>query len=121
MCTWLSQQVEASGSARGVTDWMRVTAVNVMYDHPVSTPYDHALLLDFINPSQGVGARVAVELSATSARELVRAIEVALASPEATADLSQQLLARQAETVEAPTLVRVTHNSQTSMTQRSRP
>ena len=90
MCTWLSQQVEASGAARGVSDWMRVTAVNVMYDHPVSAPYDHALLLDFINPSQGVGARVAVELSASAARELVRAIEVALASPEARADLEQQ-------------------------------
>ena len=64
MCTWLSQQVEASGAARGVPDWMRVTAVNVMYDHPVSAPYDHALLLDFINPSQGVGARVGIELSA---------------------------------------------------------
>lgn len=90
MCTWLSQQVEAKGSARGVADWMTVTAVNVMYDHPVSAPYDHALLLDFINPSQGVGARVGIELSARSARELVRAIETALGSPEATADLAQQ-------------------------------
>ena len=71
MCTWMSQRVEASGAARGVTDWMRVTAVNVMYDHPVSAPYDHALLLDFINPSQGVGARVGIELSAHSAREPV--------------------------------------------------
>jgi hypothetical protein len=69
---------------------MRVTAVNVMYDHPVSAPYDHALLLDFINPSQGVGARVGIELSARSARELVRAIEVALGSPEAKGDLKQQ-------------------------------
>lgn len=90
MCTWLSQRVEARGAARGVPDWMRVTAVNVMYDHPVSAPYDHALLLDFIDPSQGVGARVGIELSATSARELVRAIEVALGSPEARSDLEQQ-------------------------------
>ena len=92
MCTWLSQQVEASGAARGVPDWMRVTAVNVMYDHPVSAPYDHALLLDFINPAQGVGARVGIELSASSARELVRAIEVALGSPEAKGDLEQQCI-----------------------------
>jgi Family of unknown function (DUF6295) len=90
MCTWLSQQVQASGSARGVADWMRVTAVNVMYDHPVTAPYDHALLLDFIDPSQGVGARVAIELSAVSARELVRAIQVALDSPEAKSDLLAQ-------------------------------
>ncbi len=90
MCTWLCQQVEAQGSARGVPDWMRVTAINVMYDHPVSAPYDHALLLDFVDPSQGVGARVGVELSAASARELVRAIEAALASPEAIHDFEQQ-------------------------------
>jgi hypothetical protein len=90
MCTWLSQRVEAHGAARGTSDWMRVTAINVMYDHPVSAPYDHALLLDFIDPSQGVGARVGIELSATSARELVRAIEVALGSPEARIDLEQQ-------------------------------
>ena len=90
MCTWMSQRVEASGAARGVPDWMRVTAVNVMYDHPVSAPYDHALLLDFINPAQGVGARVGIELSARSARELVRAIEVAHGSPEARGDLEQQ-------------------------------
>ena len=90
MCTWMSQQLQASGAARGVADWMRVTAVNVMYDHPVSAPYDHALLLDFINPSQGVGARVGIELSASSARELVRAIEVALATPDARIDLERQ-------------------------------
>ncbi len=90
MCTWLSQRVEAHGAARGVPDWMKITAINVMYDHPVSAPYDHALLLDFIDPSHGVGARVGIELSATSARELVRAIEAALSSPEATSDLQQQ-------------------------------
>jgi hypothetical protein len=90
MCTWLSQRVEAHGAARGVPDWMAVTAVNVMYDHPVTAPYDHALLLDFVDPSQGVGARVGIELSAASARELVRAIEAALASPEAVSDLEQQ-------------------------------
>lgn len=90
MCTWLSQRIEARGAARGVPDWIKVSAINVMYDHPVRAPYDHALLLDFIDPVQGVGARVGVELSATAARELVRAIEVALASPEAMSDLEKQ-------------------------------
>jgi hypothetical protein len=90
MCTWLSQQVEAQGAARGVAEWMKVTAINVMYDHPVSAPYDHALLLDFVDPAQGVGARVGIELSAASARELVRAIESALDSPEAISDLERQ-------------------------------
>jgi hypothetical protein len=41
------------------------------------------VLIDFVNPAQGVGARVAVELSVESARELVRAIQTALEAAEA--------------------------------------
>ncbi len=90
MCTWITERIDAKGAARGVPEWMNVTAINVMYDHPVRAPYDHALLLDFIDPARGVGARVGIELSAATARELVRAIEAALASPEAVSDLAAQ-------------------------------
>ncbi|MGO8864850.1 MAG: DUF6295 family protein [Acidimicrobiales bacterium] len=38
----------------------------------------HSLNIDFVDPAAGPGARVAVELSADSARELVRCIEAAL-------------------------------------------
>jgi hypothetical protein len=41
---------------------------------------EHTLNIDFADPSKGPGARVAVELTAASAQELVRAIEAALAS-----------------------------------------
>jgi hypothetical protein len=45
---------------------------------------EHTLNIDFADPSKGPAARVAVELTAASARELVTAIEEALASaPEA--------------------------------------
>jgi hypothetical protein len=44
---------------------------------------EHALLIDFVNEGQGPGARVAVELSAESARELVKAIQAALDAGEA--------------------------------------
>ncbi|HOZ59937.1 MAG TPA: DUF6295 family protein [Nakamurella multipartita] len=90
MCTWITEKVPMSGSARGVADWMPVTQANVFYDHPVEAPYDHAVIIDFVNPAAGVGARVGVELSAASAVELVRAIEAALANPEAVRDLAQQ-------------------------------
>ena len=90
MCTWITNKVPISGSARGVPRWISVTGANVSYDHPAQAPFDHAVLIDFVNPSDGVGARVAVELSATAALALVRALEQALASPEAIRDLHDQ-------------------------------
>jgi len=41
---------------------------------------EDTLNIDFLNPAQGPSARVAVELSAESARALAAAIEAALAS-----------------------------------------
>jgi hypothetical protein len=46
-------------------------------------PLEHALNIDFVNPEHGLGARIAVELSPESARNLVRSIEAALARGEA--------------------------------------
>jgi hypothetical protein len=90
MCTWITEKVPMTGSARGVPEWITVTQANVSYDHPVRAPFDHAVLIDFTNPAQGVGARVGVELSAASARALIRALEAALATPEAVRDLEDQ-------------------------------
>ena len=50
------------------------------FDHPVHAMADHTLNIDFPTPAKGPGARVAVELTAASARELVAAIEAALDS-----------------------------------------
>ena len=52
------------------------------YDHPFHAPLEHALNIDFVNEAQGTGARVAVELSTESARELIRAIQAALETGE---------------------------------------
>ena len=41
------------------------------------------MLIDFVNEEQGVGARVAVELTPDSARELMKAIQAALEEGEA--------------------------------------
>ena len=43
----------------------------------------HALNIDFVNASQGPSARVAVELSESAARELVKTILAALDQAEA--------------------------------------
>jgi hypothetical protein len=50
------------------------------FDHPYHSPDEHTLNVDFLNEAEGPSARVAVELTADSARALVRCIEEALAA-----------------------------------------
>jgi hypothetical protein len=59
---------------------MPLNKAHVYYDHPVSAPLDHALIIDFVNEAAGPSSRVCVELSADSARALMRAIQAALES-----------------------------------------
>jgi hypothetical protein len=61
---------------------MRIDTANVYYDHPYHAPLDHVLGIDFVNEAEGSGERVAVELSAASARALVREILAALENGE---------------------------------------
>ena len=58
----------------------RDDSASVYFDHPFHAPFDHTLNIDFTDPSRGPGARVAVELSADSARRLVESIQAALAA-----------------------------------------
>jgi hypothetical protein len=83
MCSYINEKADIVGHGKGVPDWLPLTNVNVYFDHPVSAPLDHALIIDFTNPAGGTGARVAVELSAESARKLVASIEAALKAGEA--------------------------------------
>ena len=85
MCTYATVHTDLEGSAKGPeSKWFRLPNGTVYFDHPVHAMAEHTLNIDFADPSKGPGARVAVELTAASARELVSAIEAALASaPEA--------------------------------------
>jgi len=83
MCTYVTEKVEVTGSGKGAAGWFRVTDASVYYDHPVHAPAEHSLNIDFLNPSEGPSARVAVELTEESARALVTAIQATL--DEATA------------------------------------
>lgn len=74
MCTNIVQKVKIDGSGKGQQGWFALQQANVSYDHPFNAPYEHALNIDFVNEAQGPSARVAVELSETAARELVRTI-----------------------------------------------
>lgn len=78
MCTWIIHHANLMGSGKGTTGWFPIEQANVAYDHPADAPLDHAVLIDFVNADMGPAARVAVELSAQSARGLVQAILNAL-------------------------------------------
>jgi hypothetical protein len=80
MCTYLTEQIKITGSGKGAAGWFSVSDASVYFDHPVHAQAEHTLNIDFRNPGKGPQARVAVELTAESARELARAIEAALAA-----------------------------------------
>jgi len=81
MCTYTTETARMDGSAKGPGgSWFHVTDATVYYDHPVHAMAAHTLNIDVADPSRGPGARVALELTAASARELAHAIEAALAT-----------------------------------------
>jgi len=80
MCTYLTEQIEIVGSGKGPTGWFALSDASVYFDHPVHALAEHTLNIDFVNPAKGPSARVAVELTAESARALAKAIETTLAS-----------------------------------------
>jgi len=83
MCTMIVEKVKIEGSGKGMNGWFKLEGANVSYDHPFNAPFEHALNIDFVNESQGLSARVAVELSAEAARDLVRTILSVLDQAEA--------------------------------------
>jgi Family of unknown function (DUF6295) len=80
MCTYRTETVDVEGSGKGTAGWFALSQATVYFDHPQHAPAEHTLNIDFLNPGQGPSARVAVELSAASARALAAAIETALAA-----------------------------------------
>ena len=84
MCTYATVRTNLEGSAKGPgSTWFHVTDGTVYFDHPVHAMAEHTLNIDFADPAQGPSARVAVELTAASARELMAAIQAALDSAPA--------------------------------------
>ena len=81
MCTYATVNAELEGSAKGPEGrWFRLTHGSVYFDHPVHAQAEHTLNIDFLDPGAGPSARVAVELTAESARALVKAIQATLDS-----------------------------------------
>ena len=78
MCTHATERLAVSGSGKGAGGWFPLDAASVYLDHPAHTAAEHTLNIDFLNPSKGPSARVAVELDPGSARLLASAILAAL-------------------------------------------
>ena len=83
MCTMIVEKINIDGSGKGTSGWFDIKQASVSYDHPFNAPFEHALNIDFVNESMGPSARVAVELSAEAARELVKTILAVLDQAEA--------------------------------------
>jgi hypothetical protein len=79
MCTYNTEHAAITGSGKGRTGWMALTDATVYFDHPVHAQAEHTLNIDLTGTGEAVGNRIAVELTAESARKLVAAIERALA------------------------------------------
>jgi len=80
VCTYRTEQLVLRASAKGPAGWMNVTDASVYFDHPAHFRAEHALSIDFLNPSEGPSARVAIEMNVESARALAQGILDALAS-----------------------------------------
>lgn len=74
MCTYQTEKLTVEGSAKTPSGWTKVTDATVYFDHPVHYGAGHALMIDVMNPEKGPSARVALELSPESARNLANTI-----------------------------------------------
>jgi hypothetical protein len=82
MCSYITEKTAVTGSGKGPNGWFQLSHATVYLDHPYFTPLEHTLNIDFINQADVPSARVAVELSPESARELVARIQTALRAAE---------------------------------------
>jgi hypothetical protein len=80
MCTYQTELLDVEGSGKGPDGWFGLERAMVYFDHPVHAAAEHTVNIDFLTPSRGPSARVAVELTEASARALVAALNATLAS-----------------------------------------
>ena len=78
MCSYLTSVTPLAGSAKGAKGWFTVTSAMAYFDHPYHRPETHTINIDLVNLAEGPEARVAIELTADSARALVACIQAAL-------------------------------------------
>jgi hypothetical protein len=82
MCTSIVEVVGVKGAGKGDGGWFDLDRAVVSYDHPHHALLEEAITLDFVNSAMDPSARVAVELTLESARELSHALVRAIAAAE---------------------------------------
>ena len=82
MCTSIVEVVGADGAGKSEDGWFNLTHSVVSYDHPHHALLEEAITIDFVNRALGPSARVAVELTLESAKELSGALARAIAAAE---------------------------------------
>jgi hypothetical protein len=82
MCTSIVEIVGANGAGKGGDGWFDLTQAVVSYDHPHHALLEEAITIDFLNAALGPAARVAVELTLESAKELSEALTRAIVAAE---------------------------------------
>ncbi len=82
MCTSIVEIIPAEGMAKRGAEWFTLTQAVVAYDHARHAPLADVITLDFINAGLDAGARAGIELTLDSAKELLAALERAIAAAE---------------------------------------
>ena len=82
MCTSIVEVIGAEGAGKGDGGWFALDRAVVSYDHPHHALLEEAITLDFVNSALGPGARVAVELTLQTAKQLNAALTRAIAAAE---------------------------------------
>ena len=80
MCTYLTEKVSISGSGKGPSGWFRLTDASVYSTTRCTRRRSIRSTLTSSIRAPGPSARVAVELTAESARALAKAIQATLDS-----------------------------------------
>ena len=83
MCTYLTEHLDVEGSGKFADGWAVMHNATVYFDHPVHAMAEHTVNIDFFTAADAGGRRIAVELTAASARQLAAAIERTIASAPA--------------------------------------
>jgi hypothetical protein len=82
MCTSIVEVIGAEGMAKRGDQWFSLTHAVVAYDHARHAPLADVVTLDFVNAGLEPGARAGIELTLESAKDLLAALDRAIAAAE---------------------------------------
>ena len=91
MCTYVTVHASIEASAKGPgSSWFAASDAVVYFDHPVHASAEHTLNIDLPDPRSSTGERIAIEMTATSARQIMNAMAEVLGTVPA--ELTSEVL-----------------------------